>query len=414
VTGHRAARRLAEPALGPLLDELVRRYEAGDQPVTVTLRGLSMPQRSALADLLGTDRLPAATCRVQVQHLVRSLGLEHVAELRAAVEELRGPLSDRRAERARVTAARADLWVWFAGEVEQLDPGPMAGRSLAGWVDRVRARGVRGGLEVRRAQLAQALAVLRALPTDGVPLAVLAQGALGDPHGLDPGRAVAALVLEALAEAAGAAPPGDAEGARLLWESVGVAPDPLSSTVLCLGVRAAPSHPLGGLLEISASVSEPVVLTLAQLRRWPLDPLPPESVAHVVENPSLMAAAARRPWTGPPLVCSSGRPTVAVVSLLRQLGAAGAVLAQHADLDPAGLAITAWLADRARTTPWRMRAQDLTAALAVDRPRPPLRGTVGPTTWDPLLGPALAEAGVTVPEEDLVDELLDAMEAGST
>lgn len=413
MSGHRAARRLAEPALGPLLDELVRRYEAGDQPVAVTLRDLSMPQRSALADLLGADRLPAATSRIRVQRLARSLGLADVAELRIAVEELRGPLSDRRAERARIAAARADLWAWFAGEVERLEPDPIAGRSLAGWVDRVRARGVRGGLEVRRTQLEQALAVLRSLPADGIPLAVLAQSTLGDPHGLDPGRATAALVLEAVAEASGTAPPGDAEGGRLLWESVGVAPDPLSSTVLCLGVRAAPSHPLGELLAMSSSVSEPVVLTLAQLRRWPLDPLPRGSVAHVVENPSLVAAAARRPWTGPPLVCSSGRPTVAVLTLLRQLGAAGAVLAQHADLDPAGLAITAWLADRAGTTPWRMRAQDLAAALAVERPRPHLRGTVGPTTWDPTLGPALAQACVTVPEEDLIDELLDAMEASS-
>lgn len=114
---------------------------------------------------------------------------------------------------------------------------------------------------------------------------------------------------------------------------------------------------------------QPVVLTLAQLRRWHVSPLPPSSFAHVVENPSVVVDAASRGWDGPVLVCSSGRPSVAVVTLLRQLGASGATLAQHADFDAAGLAITSWLAERAGTTPWRMGVRDYEDAVAGERER---------------------------------------------
>jgi hypothetical protein len=49
------------------------------------------------------------------------------------------------------------------------------------------------------------------------------------------------------------------------------------------------------------------------------------------------------------------------VTLLRQLGADGAILAQHADFDLTGLGITAWLAERAGTRPWRMGERPLDA-----------------------------------------------------
>jgi uncharacterized protein (TIGR02679 family) len=237
----------------------------------------------------------------------------------------------------------------------------------------------------------------------------LANDHLGNPHALDPGRRLAAIVLDAVALATGGAAATDAEAARQLWEAVGVSPDPLSSTVLVLGVTADSSTPLGPWLAATAASSEPVVLTLAQIRRWPLPPSPPDSAVYVVENPSLIAEAARRGWSGPPLVCSSGRPTVAVATLLRQLGAQGAVLLQHADFDAGGLAITAWLAARAGTTPWRMTAGDYGAAVAragqLSKP-----GTLPPDTpWDPRLQHVMHDAGVVVYEEELRVELLALM-----
>lgn len=119
---------------------------------------------------------------------------------------------------------------------------------------------------------------------------------------------------------------------------------------------------------------------------------------------------AREASSRPPLVCSSGRPTVAVVTLLRQLGAKGGVLRQHADFDASGLAITAWLAERAGTIPWRMTADDYLAAVECRRTseRPRL-GPVPDTPWDLGLQHAMAEIGTAVFEEELRAELLASM-----
>ena len=102
--------------------------------------------------------------------------------------------------------------------------------------------------------------------------------------------------------------------------------------------------------------------------------------------------------------------TVAVVMLLRQLGAGGATIRQHADFDATGLAITAWLAQRAHTVPWRMSAADYRAAVSVSRRRVAYRGAIPPTQWDPELAEAVRATGVVVHEEELRTELLQAME----
>lgn len=404
--------RLSRPGLEPLVDELARRFADGpDPPATLTLRGLTAEQRTALADLLGTPRLPSATIRLSLDRLRGALALTDGSQLRAAIEQLRGPLLDRRAIREAERADREALWSWLTEEVDDLE---LAGlQPLRGWAAVVRRDGARGGTARHRRRLADALAVLRALPADGVPLAALAAGVLGDPHALDRGRSVGRLVLGAVAHGLAREAPGDAESTRLVWEAVGVAPDPLSSTVLALGLRTGGDHPLAAVLAASADAVEPVVLTLAQLRRWPLEALAPTGQVYVVENPSLVAAAAGRGWAGPPIVCSSGRPTVAVVTLLRQLGARGATLCQHADFDAAGLAITAWLAARAGTVPWRMAAADYSGALIVARQRVPLRGVLPATTWDSALGDAIPAAGVVVYEEELRATLLEAMERGT-
>lgn len=394
------------PELAPVWAELARRFGDGVAPVAITLRDLSMSERQAVADLLGLDRLPPATARLRVDRLAAAFGVAGMDELRAAVEAQVGPIVDRRAARLEARRRRDDVWAWLTDEARSLPLAAVDPERLGPWVEMVRAAGVPGGDVARhRRRLAAALAVLAALPADGVGLAGLAADVLGDPHALDRGRATATVVLDAVAVARQRARATDAEAARRLWEEVGVVPDPLSSTVLALGLHLAGDHPLR---RVSAA-GEPVVLTLSQLRRWPVDPLPAGGAAFVVENPSLVAEAAGGGWGGPPLLCSSGRPTIAVITLVRQLRAAGAGVYQHADFDPAGLGITAWLAQRAGTVPWRMGAAEYLAAVATDRERVALAGRLPPAPWAPDLVEAMAAHGVAVYEEELRAGLLSAI-----
>lgn len=396
----------SRPELAPVWAELARRFGDGDPPVAITLRDLSMGERQAVADLLGLDRLPPATARIRVDRLAAAFGVAGVDGLRAAVETHVGPIVDRRAARLDARRRRDDVWAWLADQAGSIPLVAGEPDRMGPWVETVRAAGVPGGdVDRHRRRLAAVLAVLATLPADGIGLAALAADVLGDPHALDRGRAIATLVLDAVAASRQRARPTDAEAARLLWEEVGVVPDPLSSAVLALGLHLTGDHPLRSV----SAAGEPVVLTLSQLRRWPVDPLPAGGTAFMVENPSLVAEAAARGWGGPPLLCSSGRPTVAVVSLVRQLRAAGAEVFQHADFDPAGLGITGWLAQRAGTIPWRMGAADYLGAVATDRERVGLAGRLPPAPWDPDLVEAMAARGVAVYEEELRAGLLSSM-----
>ncbi|MGH2601396.1 MAG: TIGR02679 domain-containing protein, partial [Dehalococcoidia bacterium] len=297
---------MAAAPLDLLWEELHRRFCEGAPPTTVTLRDLSLDQRRALADLLASDRLPRSTARVRVDRLTRALGCGDVDELRAAVIRRCGPIVDRRAMRQAARAARAGLWEWLTQQVADI---PLARDQdvLRPWVETLRAAGVPGsGVAAHRRRLEAVVAVLHSLPRDGAALAGVADDILGDPHGLDHGRATARIVLEAVAMLTARERPADAEETRLLWEDVGVVPDPLSSTVLALGLRPTGEEPLAAWVRAAAEASEPVVLTLAQLRRWPLPPLASRDVAYVVENPSLLMEAAAEPWRGPPVLCSSG------------------------------------------------------------------------------------------------------------
>lgn len=408
-----AGDRLDRPGLKPLWAELARRFGDGPAPVSVSLRDLSLAERQAVADLLGVDRLPGATARLRLDRIAIACGAIDGAGLRALVEDRLGPIVDRRAARLATRHAREALWAWLAEDAAGL---PLFGGDravVATWVEGVRGAGVPGAdLDAHRRRLARVLVVLGTLQADGVGLASLSADLLGDAHALDRGRSAAALVLDAVALARDRTRASDAEGVRLLWEEVGVAPDPLSSTVLTLGIRPpAAGGPLADWLRGAADEGEPTVLTLAQLRRWPLAALPPAGIAFVVENPALLSEAVARSWSGPPLICSSGRPSIAVVTLLRQLGAEGARLAQHADFDAGGLGITGWLAERAGTVPWRMEGPDYLAAVAVPRDRVPLPARLPASPWAPGLHDVMTSIGVAVHEEELRTDLLAGMGA---
>lgn len=424
--GERAARRLARPELQPVVDELARRLgeSAAVTPVRLTLRGVPTDTRRALADLLGSDRLPPVDLQVSTDRLSAALDLAEPAALRAVIELMRGPLPDHRAARASARDARDELWAWLSTRAADVDLGTGTDR-LGAWVSGLRATGLRGGLASSRARLAIALDMLGALPVDGVSLPSFASDHAGDPHALDHGLALPAIVLDAIACALDQPRAIDAETARTAWESVGVVPDPVSSTVLTLGLSAAgqpepieddgPATPLRTWLDVAARTAEPVVLTLANLRRWPVAPLPATAAIYVVENPSLVVEAASRHWSGPPIVCSSGRPSVAVTTLIRQLTAGRARAFQHADFDPAGVSITQWLAQRARTIPWHMTSEHYLSGVrrssgSSGTGRESFAfGRIPDTPWDPALQVAMARLGRPVYEEQLRADLLDAM-----
>lgn len=412
--GERApAARLGHPELAPLVDELVRRFASGRDPVRLTVPELSDAGRGRLADLLGLDRHLATGSSLAVDRLAGALGVEGSPGLRAVLEQLRGPVGDRRAERVARATARSALWADLAAAAATLTVfGSPA--TAAAWADQVAAAGVPGGgVDAHRHVLDQALACLRCLPADPpVTLAGLAADVTGDAHGLDPGRRVARLVLAALAvafdegdDSGAAASAVGAESARILWEQAGVVPDPLSSTVLALGLRPAGADPVAVYLRASADAGEPVVLTLRQLQRWPPTARIEAPAAYLFENPSLLAELAGAPPPAP-VLCSSGRPSLAVVLLVRHLVAGGAEVRQHADFDPSGIAITRWLADRAGTTPWQMGAADYRAAVGAGGPTTELAGVVGDTPWDPDLASAMNASGRAVHEEALRADLL--------
>jgi uncharacterized protein (TIGR02679 family) len=407
-----AVARLEVTGLVALVVELARRFEDGSSVTQITVRGLDDDQRASLADLLGRDRLPGPTVRIAMHTLLGALALTGVEELRKVVEAITGPLGDRRAQRDERRERRTQLWAWCTEQAEGV-PLLTCTEGVARWMDLLRQVGVRGGEHgevAYRHRIGQAMAVLRGLPLHTPnSLAAFADDRLADPHALDRGSLVEGLVLDALAIALGQPRPRDAEAVRQLWERVGLVPDPLSSTVTVLGLRPSGGDVLADWLRHCADMSEPTVVTLSQLRRWPLAPLQASEVTYVVENPSLLSHAAAEKWMGSPIICSSGRPSIAVVTLIRQLSALGSTCRQHADFDATGLGITAWMAERAGTVPWLMTADAYCEAIAVKRQRVPLESAVPDTVWDPALGPAMRAAGVAVYEEELRLTILAAM-----
>ena len=110
-------------------------------------------------------------------------------------------------------------------------------------------------------------------------------------------------------------------------------------------------------------------------------------------------------------MCSSGRPTVAVVTLLRQLRAKGA-RCSSTPTSTLPVGITSWLAQRSGTTPWRMGTRNYREALAARAGRPDEEVDeveVPATPGNPDLSRALAEEGRWVFEEEVRAGLLARM-----
>jgi uncharacterized protein (TIGR02679 family) len=254
--------------------------------------------------------------------------------------------AESRAQRER----RIAFGAWLADH-----PAVRAHPGLGDWAGHVRLVGSPGPAD--QSLVATALEIVARLPrSPPVARATLAAQLLdGDAHALDPDNPLGRLATILLSWRAGNADRRlDAVQTRELWLAHGVEVDPLSCTVLTLGLTSAGEAPLARALR--ALCGQAVVLTYGQLRAQPMI-WPPGATIFTCENPVVIRAAELAlGMSCPPLICTGGWPNAAVLTLLDGLRAAGATIHHHGDEDDAGLKILEYLTERVRATPWRLEA----------------------------------------------------------
>jgi len=408
-TDARLHRLLGEPAAW-LVRRARDRLEAG-RPLTgtVTLPAATQEQRRAVERLTGRAARSGASLSVSLTEVDRILRESGTAPggLTEAVIRLTGPLRDRSRERAAGAAA------WGAA-FASLDAAVDGREELARWRGWLDATGVVRRLapdpDQARRLLAQVAAVLRRLPSRGIPIGRLAAECCGDAHALDDGRPVGTLVLSAVRALAGLpfAAEGTAGSRRAAWAAAGVHLDELSSLALCLGLPGDTRTALGRTLASCREVGQPAVLTLRQLRCHD-EPLRAGRV-RICENPVVVAAAADELGAScQPLVCVGGQPSAAVWRLVELLTVGGAGFGYHGDFDWGGVRIAGAVYHRVNWRPWWYDRQAYEAAMAAVHPLTPLARLAGEpaaTPWDPELAAAMGHHNVRIEEELTLDALL--------
>ena len=389
-----------------LVDALQLRLERG-RPLTggLTLNGASAAERTAVDNLVGRAATRGASLRIDLDQLAATLNAAGICgTLDEAVQALRGPIRDRNA----VAAEREAAWsALYAKAASVFAPWPV----LKPWCDEMFSSGLLKRLSAADPVNAELLveelvAVARALPAGGEPLATFAARLFGDAHALDQGSSRATLAVRAAARLGHVPFDDDTEGWRTAWASSGIVGDELSAPALVLNLPCAGETPLGRLLRAARADGEPLHLALRHLLLWPLasDPALAGLTIFVCENPTVVALAARR--LGPacaPLVCVNGQFATPAKILLRQLQGAGARLRYHGDFDAGGLRIARRVFADHGATPWRMNAADYLAApkgKAIDA------DARLASPWDAELATAMSRVRRAVHEESVTDLLL--------
>ncbi|HEY5986934.1 MAG TPA: TIGR02679 family protein, partial [Streptosporangiaceae bacterium] len=292
---------------------------------------------------------------------------------------LGGPLRDRPAESASLTATRAEL-------ASLVEASPLYGTSdwFRDWLGELRRDGTLTRLAAQGDAdiLGQAVRVLEFLASrvpDAAPIALpaLAANITGDTKVLNHGTALATLVLRALALQTDVPRPALAAERRELWDRFGVLVDDLASRVLVLNVPAE-GKGLGEWLGGAGRYGTPFQVTLHQLTAHPIRVSCPR--IYVCENPAVLRRACTELGPScPPLVCTEGRPSTAFHRLVGLAVGAGAELWYHGDFDWSGIAIAADVITRYGGRAWRMGASDYRSAAGSGVS---LEGGPAETPWD--------------------------------
>lgn len=395
---------LGRPELKRLLQRLRTRLERG-RPLTGTLAlaNASSEERDAINRLLGRTPTPGDSLAISLDRLDEKLRIAGICPgLSVAVQELTGPVVDRRAEREAVESQWANL---FAAASKRI----AARAQLEPWLQQLRVAGLlrRYGVSDASRLLSQALDVLAALPARDIPLAELAARTVGDAHALDPDTSLGSIVLRAAALLGKSDKWDDAQSRRETWAGVGVICDELSAPVLVLNLRASEDTATSQALDAYAAIGEPTYLSVRQLLRTPprFSPARLGSVVYICENPNIVAAVAQRLGAdSSPLVCIDGQPRTATRLLLNLLQDAGVRLLYHGDFDWPGIQIANTIMERHKAQPWKMRASDYRAAATGSLT---LEGRPVAASWDVELMPAMSEIGKAVHEERVVETMLN-------
>ena len=403
---HRLLATLGQPDLVRLVDALQRRLERGRSLTgPLTLEAATSSERDAADQLLGRNVTRGDTLQIDLDFLSETLSDAGLCtSLREAVETLRGPVIDRRAQDQSRALAWTDV---YARSRVRLSPWPV----LALWLDELFASGLIKRLastDPSRADrlVADMALIAAALPVRAEPLATFAARLFGDAHALDAGSPRATLAVRAAALLGGVIFEDDSEGRRTALAAVGVLSDELSTPALVFNLPASDATPLARLLRNALADAEPVHLALRLLLLWPIesDPALAGLTIFVCENPTIVALAVRR--LGPrcaPLVCVNGQFATPIKILLRQLHAAGARLRYHGDFDVGGLRIARRVMEEHGASPWRMGVADY---LAAPKGKPIAVDGLLESPWDPALADAMRETRKAVHEEAMADLLL--------
>ncbi|WP_323179647.1 TIGR02679 family protein [Streptomyces sp. NBC_01016] len=408
VDGPRLRRLLGDPDLAWLLDRARRRLER-DELLTgsVSLTAPTPAQQAAAERLLGRPpRVGGRSLSVRldvVDALLRRSGASP-GGLAPAVVALTGAVTSLAATRMREERA----WRSAYGPLDDLVAAAGAPTELRSWTEQLPRSGLvrrlSGDPDTARALVADAVQALRHLPAaPPVSLPAYAARVLGSAHALDDGTPLATLVLSGVRALTGFPDGSGSRWRREAWASAGLLRDDLSSTVLTLNLRGTPA------LDWLADTGEPAVLTLRQLARG--HHIEVAGPVYICENPAVLSAAAEEygPFC-PPLVCLQGQPSTAALTLLAGMRTEDpdpdVGFRYHGDFDWGGLRIAATLARHIAWRPWRYTAADYRRAATGLTGAELLTGAPAAAPWDPELPGALAEMGVRVEEEAVLDELL--------
>lgn len=413
-----ARRRLHEERYQPLWAAARVRLERtglllSNRPMKVNVSG---DARAAIAGLVAVSPAGDDPLSVRLDRLDEALRRGAAAiDLVTLLEEVGGPLLDRRASRAGRNAAASAGWQSLREHpAVQTHPG------LIEWLDGLRssgsARRLAGSVEQVAPFVRRALDVLGRLPVDEMSLAVFAVDATGDSHGLDRSTRLGPFVAGALRHIdprpdggeSGSSPVRGAISWREAWDRVGVVCDEVSVSVLVLNLDTTgkPGGPVSTAVLEHRRAGLPLRLTLNQLRSEALNVTP--GIVRSCENPSVLAKAATTLGSqAGPLVCTDGQPNSAVDELLRQARTASATVAHHGDFDWGGIRIANALMSRYQVEPWRFSTSDYLASVA--DAHLPLEASRHPiaATWDPDLVPTMVERGRCLFEEQVLDDLVE-------